>query len=274
MGRRNTAAAQRRLRIAAQGHLFARPLIYGLEVAPEVSLQVISPPSLADMLLCCDVEAALIPSIDLQAVSGLTVVPAGCVASNSRTLTARIFSRVRPARLTAIWADTESHTSVALARVLWQHTHNVHLDVMNFDPATQEEPDDAEGVLLLGDKVVTAPPIGYDWQIDLGSMWHEMTGLPFVFAVWAAADPADCLDLYRILSAARRKGVASIDDIVRDFAVPNEWPADLAKQYLSKHMQFEFGEAQREGMEEFFSLAAECGVIDEAIPIRYYDPDV
>ena len=44
--------------------------------------------------------------------------------------------------------------------------------------------DGAEAVLLIGDKVVTDPAIGYDYQIDLGAMWYEMTGLPFVFAAW------------------------------------------------------------------------------------------
>lgn len=260
-------------RIAAPEYLFARPLIEGLDRLPGVKFQVVTPPSLADMLLCCQVDAALVPAVDLQLVSGLTVVPAGCVASASRTLTARIFSRVRPARMSALWTDGQAHTAVVLAQVLWSHCHNARLDIMPYEPedAGGDEP---EAVLLVGDKVVTAPPIGYDWQIDLGAMWHEMTGLPFVFAVWAASDPADCHDLYRILTAARLRGTRDMERIVRDYAVPRDWPADLASQYLTSHLQYDFGEAQREGMEEFFCLAADCGAIDELLPVRYYKPSV
>lgn len=264
---------QRRFRVAAQGHLFARPLIYGLEAVPEIDLSVISPPSLADMLLCCDMDCALLPSIDLQGnAGGFAVIPAGCVACTGRTLMARVFSRVRPAKLTALYADVESHTSTALAQVLWSHVHGTRLDVLPFDPARQEVPDETEGLLLLGDKVVTAPPLGFDWQIDLGAMWHEITGLPFVFAVWTAGDPADCKDLYRILTAARKSGLAHLNEIIQQHALPAEWPEDLAAQFLTKHMSYEFGPAEREGMEEFFSMAVEHGVIDEMIPVRYYQP--
>lgn len=263
---------QRRYRVAAQGHLFARPLIAGLEESPEVTLNVMSPPSLADMLLCCELDAALIPSVDLQTVTGLTVVPAGCVSASGRTLMTRVFSRVRPAQITALWADIESHTSVVLAQVLWSNLFGTRLDILPYDPTRQEAPDDAEAVLLLGDKVVSEPPLGFDWQIDLAQMWFEMTGLPFVFAVWAAADPADAPDLYRILRAARLRGGYQLEEIAQEHAGLYDWPGDLASQYVSKHLCFDFGEDQREGMEEFFHLAAECGAIDEVHPTRYYKP--
>ncbi len=145
---------------------------------------------------------------------------------------------------------------------------------MPFEGDAPPEGEEPEAILMLGDKVVTEPPLGFDWQIDLGAMWHEMTGLPFVVAVWAASDPADCRDLYRILTAARLRGTRDMERIVRDYAVPRDWPADLASQYLTSHLQYDFGEAQREGMEEFFYLAADCGAIDEMLPVRYYKPSV
>ena len=39
-------------------------------------------------------------------------------------------------------------------------------------------------MLLIGDKVVTREPRGMGFQLDLGAAWKELTGLPFVFAVW------------------------------------------------------------------------------------------
>ncbi len=271
-GTRTRAPLQRRLRVAAQPHLFAQPLIDGLRGSPEVNLTIISPPSLADMLLCCELDAALLPVVGLQEVSGLTVVPAGCVSCSGKTLVTRIFSRVRPEQLSTLWVDHDSRTSTVLAQVLWSHCFNTRLDILPIDTELQEAPDDAEGVLMVGDKVVTAPPLGFDWQIDLGSMWFEMTGLPFVFCVWAASDPDDCGNLYRILQGARLRGTRDLEAAARKHATANGWPADLAQQYLTKHLQFDFTDAQREGMEEFFHLAAECGAMDDVQPVRYYKP--
>lgn len=264
---------QRRYKIAAQGHLFSRPLIYGLEESAEVELDTGPHPSMADLLLCCEIDAALLPVVDLQGnAGGFTVVPAGCVACQGRSLTARIFSRVRPESMTALWVDDEAHTSSVLAQVLWTHVHNTRLDMLGLDPLLREQPEEAEAVLIVGDKVVVDPPLGFDWQIDLGAMWQETTGLPFVFAVWAAADPDDAPALHRILTAARLAGTRNLRRIAHDFSASKDWPMDLAEQCLASHTQYEFGEGQREGMEEFFFLAAECGAIDEYQPVRYYRP--
>jgi chorismate dehydratase len=47
-----------------------------------------------------------------------------------------------------------------------------------------------EAVLLIGDKVVDPTRAGYAYEVDLGGAWRQMTGLPFVFAVWASPEPA------------------------------------------------------------------------------------
>ena len=45
--------------------------------------------------------------------------------------------------------------------------------------------------LLIGDKVVTdAPPTDrYPHQMDLGEAWKDLTGLPFVYAMWMCRGP-------------------------------------------------------------------------------------
>ena len=52
------------------------------------------------------------------------------------------------------------------------------------------DPGRYQSVLLIGDKVVTdAPPEErYPYQMDLGAAWKELTGLPFVYAVWSVPD--------------------------------------------------------------------------------------
>ncbi len=50
------------------------------------------------------------------------------------------------------------------------------------------------------------------------------------------------------------------------------WPEDLAQRYLGQYLQFDFTDVHREGMEEFFDLAADIGVIPEQRKVEYYKP--
>lgn len=261
---------ERRHVIAAAGYLNARPLIEGLDATSHVEVLRDVPSRLRAKLAGGEAEVALLPSIDLQMIpGGLTVLRAGCVASMGMTLTVRIFSHVPASEIAVLWADTDSHTSVALARVLWAELYHRRLRVIPHDPAQGSPPEDAQAVLLIGDKVVTDPPIGYGYQIDLGARWFEMTGLPFVFAVWAAPRSADCRMVSRLLTEARCRGQQRLEEIALEHGPVYGWPTDMAVRYLTRHLQFELTDACREGMEEFFDRARDCGVLDCVHALEY-----
>eukprot|EP01026_Neomeris_dumetosa_P031025 TRINITY_DN24676_c0_g1_i1.p1 TRINITY_DN24676_c0_g1~~TRINITY_DN24676_c0_g1_i1.p1 ORF type:complete len:121 (+),score=24.19 TRINITY_DN24676_c0_g1_i1:3-365(+) len=49
-----------------------------------------------------------------------------------------------------------------------------------------------ESALLIGDKVVNAPPLDdFPHQLDLGEQWKKLTNLPFVYAMWACRTGAE-----------------------------------------------------------------------------------
>lgn len=258
-------------RVGAVSYFNARPLLEGLDHVPEFDVTGAVPSELRELLASGEVEAALLPVIDIQRFDGdLVVLPAGCISSAGTTLTVRIFSQVHPSQIHTLWVDSDSHTSVALAQVLWHFMFKRRLRVIPFTPGEWAAAEDAQAVLCIGDKVVNNPPIGFDFQFDLGRLWFEMTGLPFTFAIWAARPWADCEELYRILSAARRDGQDNLYEIARKYAPQYNWPEDLAVRYLTKHLQFEFTDAHREGLEEFFALAEEAGVIEEARAVQIH----
>jgi len=260
-------------RVAAVSYLNAKPLLVGLDDIPEIELTKAIPSEMRTMLSDSRADAALLPSIDIQRFHGdLTVLPAGCISSSGTTLTVRIFSQVRPVRITTLWADTDSHTSVALAQVLWYMQFKRRLRIIPFTPGKFDPAEDAQAVLMIGDKVVADPPIGYDFQFDLGRMWFEMTGLPFTFAVWAATAGSHMDELYRVLSAARRDGTENLHELAHTYAEQYGWPLDLAERYYTKCLQYEFTDAHREGLTEFYEMAADVGILDEVRPLNYYRP--
>ncbi len=93
-------------------------------------------------------------------------------------------------------------------------------------------------LLLIGDKVVCDEPVGYPHQLDLGEAWKQLTGLPFVFAVWTARAGVELVNC-RSDCRAKVEGWRTIG--WPTYAVPTGWPADIAKRYLTEHLKFDVG---------------------------------
>src|SRR5262249_34463830 len=151
--------------LGAVSFLNAKPLTYGLESDDSIRLCHAVPAALPAMLAGV-VDAAQLPVVDFwRAGRKLQLVSDGCIASESETLTVRVFPRTPPDRITRIHADPDSHTSVILAQVLWRELYRSKLQIVPWSPRTPA--DDVDSVLLIGDKVVTAAPRGYGFEVDL-----------------------------------------------------------------------------------------------------------
>lgn len=241
------------LRIGSVSYLNAKPLVYGLDAAEDVDLRLAVPSRLLDGLRGREFDVALLPVIDYQKLEGLRIIPAGGIGSDGPTLTVRLFSKHPIERMNCLACDADSHTSVALARIILAERYHIR---PRFDPACRES------MLLIGDKVVCEQPAGYEHQLDLGQAWKDMTGLPFVFAVWMARSDVELRDLPVRLEQAKRAGLAHVDEIIERHALPLGWPSELARRYLTKNLQYDIGPAQLEAIGLFHELAAKHELID------------
>src|SRR5689334_5034116 len=193
-----------KLCLGSVSYLNAKPLIYDLDHAPDLSLHLEVPSRLLAGLRDQRFDVALLPVIDYQHLDGLCLVPSGGIGCDGPTLTVRIFSKVTVEQIRTLACDTDSHTSVALARVIFAERFGVQptfIDLVHGD----DRPIDAR--LLIGDKVVCEEPPGFDHQLDLGHAWKQLTGLPFVFAIWTARKGVDLADLPDRLARAREEGL-------------------------------------------------------------------
>ena len=270
---------QRVQRIGCVGFLNSKPLIEGLEGLADPVVKLDVPSALQAELLDGDVDVALCPVIDYYRTDQpLVAVPVGCIASDGPTKTVCLFSRTPIDRITQIHADTDSHTSVALVRVLMEECYGKCPQIVPFDAlheaAETGRPSDHEAMLLIGDKVVTnAPPqTAYPYQLDLGETWKRLTGLPFVFAVWQARAGRDLGALPELLDAQRKRNAERTDAIADRHAQSHGWDRDDARQYLGKVLSYAVGPREIEAIERFAKLCAKHGLIDRDKPLHLYDP--
>jgi len=247
-------------RLGVVSFLNARPLIHGLDRASDLELVLDVPSRLGVLIDAGTVDVGLIPIVDLVGAGrSWQIVSDACIGCDGETLTVRVFSRVPPGDIRRLHVDGDSHTSVILASVIWRELYDVELEIVAF--GGQETVAECEAVLLIGDKVVHNALVDHDTQTDLGSAWKTLTGLPFVFAVWAGPNDRDFVSLAPRLSAARDEGVLAAKMIAADFGPGLSWPVALAERYLTKRLKFDLGPRQRDAMQRFFELASKHNLL-------------
>jgi chorismate dehydratase len=237
-----------RPRVASVSFLNAKPLIYGLR-EDEVELFLDVPSRLLSGLEQGNYDVALLPVADLPALPGATVVPVGGIACDGPTLTVRIFSDRPLEKIDTLLCDTDSHTSVALARIILKERFGAR---PTFKPLTRGARP-AGPCLLIGDKVISDAPEHLPIQADLGEQWKLLTGLPFVFAAWTARPGYEATALSAILARARESGLAHVQEIVETHAAQRRWPAETARKYFTEYLQYRLTDRHLEGMKLFLS---------------------
>jgi chorismate dehydratase len=267
----------RPIRLGVVSFVNTLPLIDGLERLADVELRHSVPSLLLDQLLDGSVDVALCSSIDYQrSPVPLVVLPVGLLGCDGPTLTVRLYSTQPIEQLQRVYCDTDSHTSIALMRILLKEMHGLEPELIDYDArehvARNRPIDWPEAMLLIGDKVVTdsPPAVRYPHQLDLGAAWVELTGLPFVFALWMArqdAEPPGLRSAAAILDRQRRHNRERVDWMIHHKARPRQWPGDLARDYLKQHIAYEFTDDRRAGLELFFDKSKQHGLIAERRPL-------
>jgi chorismate dehydratase len=254
------------VRVGSVSYLNAKPLIYGLEDAEDVEVLLDIPSRLLAGLRQSDYDVALLPIIDYQRLENARIILGSGIACDGPTLTVRIFSRRPIEQIESLACDTDSHTSVALARVIL--AEHFHIEPKLVDWTLGQPASDA--MLLIGDKVITHEPSGYDHQLDLGDAWKQLTGLPFVFAAWIVRGGVDVGELPARLELAKHEGLDHIGEIVNRHAVTRGWPAEIAARYMTDYLKYDVTDLHLEAIELFHRLALRHKMIPHMRGISLY----
>ncbi len=254
-------------RLGVVRFLNARPIVKGLDALDQWVVKPAAPSGLIGLLAGRNVDLALCSSIDLMSapfdVAWLPVAPLAC---DGPTLTVRVFSRKPIDEVTRIHCDTDSHTSVALLRVLLAEVWHSSPTLVPLSDAGE-----VEAALLIGDKVVgpSSDVDAWPYHIDLGEVWQAHTGLPFVFAVWMgrADDEERIRRAGRVLDRQLRLNRHRLEAIVSQEADCHGWSTEAAQTYLAHHIRYEFGAREHEGLRTFLGRCVAHGIApDRALP--------
>jgi chorismate dehydratase len=250
------------IRIGAVEFLNARPLTYGLDAEPWCEVRFDVPSVCARLLHAGHIDVGLIPAIELlRGPEPYEIVAGPVVSCRGEVESVEVFSRVPVSEIRTLALDTNSRASVGLLRVLCARHFGIAPTFVDMAPDLPTMLQHTDAALLIGDPAFDAP-----WQamglerIDLGQAWWDMTGLPFVFAVWAARPGALTNVQAERLRQIRDQGLGAAEIIAADYAGGDPAGTARATRYLREIIRYDLDEDARRGLARYLELAVELGL--------------
>jgi chorismate dehydratase len=230
----------------------------------ELDFQI--PAACADQMASGRADIGIVPSFELTR-QDLEVVPGTGIACHGPVRSILLVSSRPAPEIRTLAADSSSRTSVQLARVILERKYGVSPVSLPHAPDLLSMLQAADAALIIGDPALHLDPATLPYYVyDLGQEWVEFTGLPMVFAVWAAQKAVMRPGIAETFADSCRYGRERIGEIVSAEAPRRGFAPDLVRQYLTRHIVHELGPRDYEGMELFLKYARELSPARAAAP--------
>jgi chorismate dehydratase len=254
-------------RLGIPSQLITRPLTDALRESRTWSLHQDIRPSLARHLRERELDAALLSPLDYaKESSDYCIVPEAVVASTGNgSIVVRFREGIKHIGTLAV--DPAFASEIILAKIILAEEFNLEPAILPMHASVDVMLQKADAALLTGDTAFQ------EWGaseniIDVVEEWNEMTGLPYVHALWCGWQSELSDKDVKQLGAACVKGVESIPDIALQFSKEHR---RSVQEFLESFI-YELTPDVRDGLAEFMKYLYYHGVVADIADLNFYKP--
>jgi chorismate dehydratase len=228
---------------------------------------------LNDLLAAGELDLSVISAVEYaRDAAAYHLLPEMAISCDGPVHSVMLFSRKPVSELqgATVLRTSSSRTSILLLELLFRHRWNVapRYATVRAEPADLDAlagyPHDA--VLVIGDSaLLLAGRKQYPVQVDLGTAWREWTGLPFVFAVWAArrtADQSQVRAVHGRLLDSRAWGLGHLDLLADQAWATTGIDRSVCRSYLGD-LDYGFSYRHLAGLTDFFRRLTQDGLVPD-----------
>jgi len=241
------------IKISCVSYTNSIPFIYGIKnykFNSPVEFTLDTPAECAYKLLTNQVDIGLVPVAILPKMEKFEIVSDFCIGANNEVRTVLLMSNVPLAKITKVYLDYQSRTSVRLVKILANQFWNKDIEFVNAEQGFEEyKLNGDEGIVLIGDRVFEYEN-SFQYKIDLAQEWIKYTSLPFVFAAWTANKEINP-EFKSEFNQALQSGIDQIPDAINSIETPNE-QIDY-HEYLTKNINYNLDQSKMNGLELFLT---------------------
>lgn len=232
-----------------------------------------TPAELNDLLVAGELDVSVISAVEYaRHAKDLVLLPNLAISCDGPVRSVLLLSRREVGKLDGrtVLLTASSRTSVALLELLCREVWQIR---PRFAEVRAESSDldhlaglPHDAVLVIGDPaLLLSARDAYPYCVDLGESWKHWTGLPFVFAVWAArraTDPAAVRRCHRALLASRDWGLDHLDELAASSAAITGVPLAACREYLAG-LDYALTDTHLAGLTHFFRRLVAQGIVPD-----------
>ena len=276
-------------KISIVRYLNAAPLAWGIlegQQAGDFQPILSTPAECADQLSAGTVDIGLIPSIEYQRIKGTKIIAGPVIAGRHRVRSVLLISNKPLWEVKTVAYDNGSRSSVVLAQILLDEFYHVRPEFQPSPPDLVRMLGQSDAAVIIGDaalkfmedneqpnaekqkallKLSPEPLLVF----DLVERWKVLTGLPFVFAFWAARPGFQDKNVTALLNASRDFGVANTAVIAERYSETLSMKKEYLQDYLDRNVHYFMDSACSEGLGLFYEKAARIGAIKSPRAVEF-----
>ncbi|MSR07471.1 MAG: hypothetical protein EXR93_10455 [Gemmatimonadetes bacterium] len=264
------------MRLGRIGYINCFPVYGAIDrgiVKVDADLVTGTPSELNELLAAGELDVSVVSAVEYaRNAAAYHLLPNLAISSDGPVQSVALFSR-RPAHELdggTILISASSRTSVELLKLLCADVWGVkpsyaeaRAEVGDLD-AVAALPHDA--VLVIGDPALLLQARNtYPHRYDLGEQWKKWTGLPFVFAVWAARREVNreaAVAVHDRLIESKRWGLANLDLLAEEASYRTGIAVAACREYMGG-IDYAFTYKHLEGLSSFFRRLTQRGLVND-----------
>lgn len=272
------------IRVGRISYMNVAPVYYGLTNGQKPDWMAITsapPAALNAMLAAGDLDVSPVSSAAfVRRQDDWLVLPDFSIACFGPVMSVLLVSRHPFEHLDGkkVILTRDSATAAALTRCLLA-SEGIHPRLATGRVRTAADlPEDTGAALVIGDAALReqwSTRFAHVW--DLGALWRDRTGLPFVFALWAVrksfaeAHPESVSAVLAQFHRSRSEGERHIHRILPEAAELLGISLERCGQYYDR-LRYSLGPAEIEGLSAFFRGLYEAKIISRPVRLSFFRP--
>ncbi len=227
-----------RLRIGTVPYLNALPLVSNLNrFLPDAEIAAEVPAHLEQALQTGTIDVALISSIYLHFHPECSYVPGVTLSGDGPIDSVLLYRRTERQNIRTIALDPDSLTSNTLIRILFEQEYQLTPHYVFAQPEIDRSLEKADAVVRIGYlRSGSTKSVAID---DLGMLWKEATGLPFVYALWIIrAGLKLSTEQEKAFADLRDYNLQHLDTLLPNAPAVQTWGIATCRHYLTKRVLY------------------------------------
>lgn len=260
-----------KLKIGVVPYMNAKPLIYGLEKqSDKIDLLYAVPSKLPEKLEKGELDIILMPSVNYFRGYGYKIIPGTSISSNGPVESVKLFIKTPEIeKIKVVALDKDSLTSCVLTKIVLWKRYSLKPEFITLEDKSKFYNKYADAFLVIGDDALKLQEGGFT-VLDLGYEWKELTGLPFVYALWVIRSKFKINGMDKILTDAKENGLKSLDKIAYLESKRLNLEKGRCLRYLKESIRYNLSEQEVKGLRSFYNYALEMGEVRVGVDIEFY----